>query len=991
MGVAPEEMAMIDRLVCTTAPVWRKAVAGLTGVVAQELMAMHDDLPEKIDLPFLKNLQEVSAVESFDDLFEAILSLLLKIPHVRQAEIYLLNRQNNLVAVANGKNLGSKGGKTQEIRTQSWIIDSRVRHSIRRVSVPNVFFTHAIPLVSSGETLGLLNVQMDHTTTVGKDMLVGFYLIGMQLSAKIKQLVLNEHIVDLNSQHECLMADNRENQLRITSLSKELYAISAISTRINQSMDLKKSLHKSMLKIKEVFKSSGVLICLKNPQGSKPKISSFHVEDHPLDTAFLRIIEQIVLQNFIGPKPFPENSFNPTAHQHKKIDLHHDKYRFLVGTLMKSQKKTIGALIILHSKMHALKQDDLRLLSGIANIIGLAVENKILYRQSQQKKKETAFLINSMATFNQKLDLEKTLSAVARKSAEFIGAQCQIYLFSETKIPMIRYTKKMQTAHPLVQLKTFDRIQPTAIRAFYKQTVLHKRPFLMIDIGRSRKINADVKSYFHSDGIRFLLAVPLRLTFKPLGLLLLGMPARGRKFDFHDIAVAKALGAAASVAIENARAHTASVDMSEFFERKISEKTSEIERIQERQKIRVENRKDIIFRINTQGRFVFVNKAMENLTGCSREELYQEDIKAQDVVAVEDRKRLRDAIRQLLNAEHHLVRDLEYRHLNRRGEDHFISLTMYPEKDQLGRIKGVEGVGRDITEKKRLEAEIEKTKGLALLGEFSSAIAHQIRNPLGNILMGTKLLQKAVGLSDTPSHGRSEQMFGQRRGLPQNHSTLSEIFKNLSDGIYNLNQVVTGLVEYTKTLKLSRSMQRIETILEETLIALKDVIARNAIRLNKRFAPDFPPLSVDAVLIGQVFQNIVHNAVQAMPSGGCLTVTTSRYAEAPGYVLISIGDTGIGVAPNDFEKIFHPFYTTKATGTGLGLSLAHRIINAHHGRVWVCRNPCDHYDGADNVNGPGVSPDRGVTLHILLPLGKHAQTNSFKFEASNDSTDSTGG
>jgi PAS domain S-box-containing protein len=943
---------------------------------------MNDDLPEKIDLPFLKILQDVSAVDSFDDLFEAILSLLLKIRHVRQAEIYLLNRQDKLVPVANGKNSGPKGGTTQEIRTQSWIVDSTVRHSTRRVSVPNIFLTHSIPLVSSGEPLGLLNVQMDQIATVGNDLMVGFYLIGMQLSAKIKHLMLDNDIVGLNSKYECLMADNRENQLQITSLSKELYAISAISTKINQSMDLKKSLHKSMLKIKEVFKSSGVLVFLKNPKGSKPRISSFHIEDDPLDPALLKKIENIVLQNFIGPQQFPETSPGLRAHQPKKIDLHHDKFGFLVGTPMKSQKKTIGALIILHANVCTFNQDDLRLLSGIANIMGLAVENMNLYRQSQQKKKETAFLINSMSTFNQKLDLEKTLTAVVKKSAEFIGAHCRVYLFSETKIPMIQYTKK---------LKTFDRIQPKAIKVFYKQMILQKRPFLMNDIGRSHTIGSDMKSFFDGDEIRSLLAVPLRLTHKPLGLLLLGTQARGRKFDFHDIAVAEALGAAASVAIENARAYTASVDMSEFFERKISEKTSEIEKIQERQKIRVENRKDIIFRINKQGRFVFVNKAMENLTGCSREELYQEEIKAQDVVAGEDRKRIRDAIRQMLNGDHLLIRDLEYRHLNRRGEDHYISLTIYPEKDQLGRIKGVEGVGRDITEKKRLETEIEKTKDLALLGEFSSAIAHQIRNPLGNILMGTKLLQKAVGLSDTPPEGRSEKTAGEGCGVPQNQAALTDIFNNLSDGIYNLNQVVTELVEYTKTLKLSRSRQRIETILAETLMMLKDVIDRNAIRLKKKFAPDLPPLSVDAVLIGQVFQNIVHNAIQAMPSGGCLTVTTSLYAEKPGYVLISISDTGSGVAPNDFEKIFHPFYTTKAAGTGLGLSLAHRIIDAHHGRVWVCQNPCAHTIDDDTVNIPGDPPDRGVTFHILLPLGDQTHTNGSTTGESNDSTDPIGG
>ena len=106
----------------------------------------------------------------------------------------------------------------------------------------------------------------------------------------------------------------------------------------------------------------------------------------------------------------------------------------------------------------------------------------------------------------------------------------------------------------------------------------------------------------------------------------------------------------------------------------------------------------------------------------------------------------KDCFKMVLTGALPTVKGFDYRHLNQQGEDRFISLTIYPEKDQLGRIIGVEGVGEDITEKKRLESELEKAKNLAHLGEFSSAVAHQIRNPLGNILMGSKLLQKELGI-----------------------------------------------------------------------------------------------------------------------------------------------------------------------------------------------------------------------------------------------------
>lgn len=938
---------------------------------------MDTDFPEKIDINFLKTLQDALTVNSFDDLFEVILSHLLQFRHVRQAEIYLFNKQGKLVSVANAKNMGSNDTATQKIRTQSWIIDSTVRHSTRRVKVPNIFFTHSIPLVNDGKPLGFLKVQMDQISKVGNDLMGRFYLIGLQLSSKIKQLMLNDEIGDLDNELKILMTDNRENQMRITSLSKELYAISAISTKINQSMDLKKSLHKSMLKIKEVFRSLGVLVCLKSPRGSKHKLSTIHIEDGHLDATLLKKIEKLVLQNFISPRQSKEGSPYLRLDHPKQVDLHHDTFNSLIGTPMKSQKKTIGGLVILHATICPFNQDDLRLLSGIANIMGMAIENMNLYRQSQQKKKESAFLVSSMSTFNQKLDIEKTLTSIVEKGAEFIGPHSQVFLFSETKIPMIQYTNKKPDRHSKVRLKTFDRIQPEVLKSLYKQMIFKRRPSLINDIGRSRKIRADVKPYFVSKKVHSILLVPLKLSRKPLGLLLLGRETGSRTFDVHDLAVAEALGAAASVAIENARVYSASVEMSEFFERKISEKTSEIEKIQEIQKLRVENRKDIIFRINKKGQFVFVNKAMENLTGCSREEMYRGEIMSKDVVAVEDRIRVRHGFQQMLNGERPLIRDLEYCHLNRFGEDHIISLTIYPEKDQLGRITGVEGVGRDITEKKQLESEIVKTKDLALLGEFSGAIAHQIRNPLSNILMGSKLLQEAMNPKNEPSGGQ-QRTTGDLSGVAENYEGLSEIFNNLFDGIYNLNQVVTELVEYTKTLKLRRSCQRIEIILEETLVMLKDLITRNNIQSKKKFDFDLPPLLVDAVLISQVFHNMVHNAIQAMPSGGCLTVTTGVYAQKPGYAMVSIGDTGIGIELCDVEKIFHPFYTTKDAGIGLGLSLAHRIIEAHDGKVWVCRNPCVHGISDDWGRTPDGPLDRGVTFHILLPMAYRSKQNDYR-------------
>jgi PAS domain S-box-containing protein len=606
--------------------------------------------------------------------------------------------------------------------------------------------------------------------------------------------------------------------------------------------------------------------------------------------------------------------------------------------------------------------------------MGMGIENMNLYHQSLQKKNEASFLVRSIARFHEKLDLKETLKSIAEKGAELIGKQCHVYLFSETKVPMIQVTYQKCRGKRSLKSRTSKKIQPKELENFYRLMISQNKPLLIKSINHSKKIGGDIKSYFQKRGIRSFMSVPLRLGRKKVGLLLLSNGRGKRAFDRHDLSVTRALGSAASVAIQNAQAYTASLEMSDFLEKKITEKTSQIQQIQETQKIRVEERKDMIFRVNKRNRFVFVNKAMEILTGCSRDELYRGDVMAEEVVAEEDRDRIRDCFRKILRGELPMVRELEYRHLNRKGEDHLISLSVYPETDQSGRIIALEGVGRDITEKRRLEEELEKAKDLALLGEFSSAVAHQIRNPLGNILMGSKVLQKALGM-DVEMLTNEKQYNGQFAHVKSDGKPLARIFCGLSEGIHNLNQIVTELLEYTKTPKLSFSSQKLDIILRETLNLFQDIFEQDRIKVEEYFEPALPPLYVDAVLIGQVFQNIIHNALQAMPDGGYLCLTSGFSHQKPGFASVSISDTGIGIKPSEVGKIFRPFFTTKDSGTGLGLSLAHRITEAHKGMIRVCNNPCSHLvtkPGEHNI-GSRIFQSKGVTIHILLPMDDHSK------------------
>jgi signal transduction histidine kinase len=122
--------------------------------------------------------------------------------------------------------------------------------------------------------------------------------------------------------------------------------------------------------------------------------------------------------------------------------------------------------------------------------------------------------------------------------------------------------------------------------------------------------------------------------------------------------------------------------------------------------------------------------------------------------------------------------------------------------------------------------------------------------------------------------------------------------------------------------------------------------------------------------MGQVFQNVIDNAIAAMPDGGCLLTQTGFCYERPGYAFIAISDSGVGIEPSEMENIFRPFYSTKPCGAGLGLSLAYRIVEAHNGIIRACHNPCPnlgHRVSSENKANRNHH-EKGTTMHILLPL-----------------------
>ncbi len=259
------------------------------------------------------------------------------------------------------------------------------------------------------------------------------------------------------------------------------------------------------------------------------------------------------------------------------------------------------------------------------------------------------------------------------------------------------------------------------------------------------------------------------------------------------------------------------------------------------------------------------------------------------------------------------------------GESAWVEISYAPVSDDDGQVAYVLGILRDVTQRRQLEDQLRLTRKLATLGELSSAMAHEIKNPLGIILSAAEII-----------------MNPQR---PEDQKRQAAEF--IRDEAKRLDERMKVFLKFSRPKPPEFTSQNIHRILTQTIIAYR-TLSREGLEIKTDFAPNLPRVSIDTDQMQQVFLNLLMNADQAMPAGGTIAIATRLHE---GTVQIEIADEGIGLPEGDQSRLFEPFFSTKAKGTGLGLSIVMQIVMTHHGKV-EARN----------------RPDGGALFTVTLPL-----------------------
>jgi PAS domain S-box-containing protein len=262
------------------------------------------------------------------------------------------------------------------------------------------------------------------------------------------------------------------------------------------------------------------------------------------------------------------------------------------------------------------------------------------------------------------------------------------------------------------------------------------------------------------------------------------------------------------------------------------------------------------------------------------------------------------------------------------GTEFPIEVSLSPMKTAAGGL--AMALVTDISERRRLEQAARQQERLTALATLAAGIAHEINNPIGIISTRVELMLQDATLRPLP---------------PDVLDDLEVLHRNIERVV----KIAKGLLSFARQAPEPPGPVDVDRVIDETLVLMGRQLGKDGVHVSLKLDTMLGPIWGSASALQQVLTNLLLNARDAMPGGGEVRIETAP--ERAGWLRLTVADTGNGMGPEQLRKVWEPFYTTKASGTGLGLSVSHRIIQEHGGTVDV-----------------QSEPGRGTTFVIVLPL-----------------------
>jgi len=543
-------------------------------------------------------------------------------------------------------------------------------------------------------------------------------------------------------------------------------------------------------------------------------------------------------------------------------------------------------------------KSDLRLFSVFASQASLAINNKQLYDDLNRHVKELSTLSDLTQAVISNLDLNRLLNNVADNIVDVVQFdRCCIFLYDR---PSKRFVPR------IVRGYRHEGIARSSVRMGQGVVGMVARRKMMIMEQDARTALQPMRGFARSLGTNSFLALPIVSNpiiskGQTIGVVVADNKLSGRPFNTQSIELLTTFVNQAGLAIENAQLYE---DWQQRYQ--------DINRLATQTDNILRSIGLTVVVVDASGTVTRWNRAAEEMWGISDREAtrctYAELIGEFDLPEDETNNMLA-WMAEVRETGHARQRYKVVLHPRRRGVV-TTNLLLSPLIDRQGERQGVILIIEDVTHETRMESEIGRIRRLADIGQLAAKMAHEVRNPLSSIKGAAQLMRNEY----------------------EDLAPFREFLDIIIDEVNHLSKITTDLLDFARPLQMERRPTSANDLIERTIQLFGDSLRQGRVKINYRPQEDLPTMECDPKQIEQVFRNIVINAMQAMPSGGDLAITTYHDMDKES-ITVCFCDTGVGVPEKKFEEIFQPFMTTKTKGTGLGLSIVKRIIENHHGEI----------------------------------------------------------
>lgn len=547
--------------------------------------------------------------------------------------------------------------------------------------------------------------------------------------------------------------------------------------------------------------------------------------------------------------------------------------------------------------------EDLHLIEAVAGVVAMLLENTRLLERDRERIQELSLLNSISRQFHASLrDIERARSAIIQRTREISSADfcdCLLIPSSSATVPWMK-PDLIEKLH----------------RYFSTHSDIDSSPLIV-----ERPGDDTTAVYFeHVDqAIKTFFAIPLRAshsqerpTFSEATLLgvVIGGFVRPWKLRREETVLLSVLANQASAVLENMTL-MAEVVEARNEARKLLRQVLDDQRFKE---LILESIPNGLLTLDLKGNVTTCNQAASVLLGVTPLEMIGQPLHL--VLPVRSLQSVIDS--EIPQSESVTITS---------EQERVVQVELLPFRNDRGKLIGALVTLVDMTHMHRLEEEKRRLDRLASLGEMAANVAHEVRNPLASIKTSMQMLLEelpgtVIVTEDTPE------------------GTMREEVTVVMKEVERLDAIVRDLLQFSRPRQLHRILCTFPDLCERVIQLVEPQCEAAGVQIH-RIYHDAPPVRVDISQMEQVLLNLLLNAVQAMPNGGILTLsqrvipTSSPGNSARECLEIAVSDTGVGIATDQLERIFQPFFTTRAHGIGLGLPISRRLVEDHQGQLFA--------------------------------------------------------